>query len=66
MNGVTIPPIMRLPTPYEVVYGQQPPRIIFYLLGTSKVQVVDSLLEIRDGTLAYFKDNLEMAQNHMK
>jgi hypothetical protein len=28
-------------SPYEVVYGQKPPLVASYLLGTSKVQEVD-------------------------
>jgi hypothetical protein len=31
-------------TPYEVVYGQRPPTVITYLLGTSKVQYFDTML----------------------
>jgi hypothetical protein len=53
-------------TPYEVVYGQNPPSMVSYLLGTSKVQVVDHMLHTREAILCTLKDNLVMAQNHMK
>ena len=53
-------------TPYEIVYGQKPPSIIYYIPSTSKVQEVDTLLQNRQLTLATLKDNLAMAQNHIK
>ena len=31
-------------TPFEAVYGQKPPLVLSYLLGASKVQVVDLTL----------------------
>jgi hypothetical protein len=33
-------------TPFEAVYGQKPPSVLSYLLGTSKVQAVDQTLTI--------------------
>ena len=53
-------------TPYEAVYGQQPPSLTSYLLGTSKVQVVENILQQREWTLVTLKDNLARAQNCMK
>jgi hypothetical protein len=53
-------------TPYETVYGQQPPIVTSYLPGTSKVQAIDKLLQGRETTFMTLKDNLHMAQNHMK
>jgi hypothetical protein len=50
-------------TPYEMVYGQQPPTVTSYLPGTSKVQAIDKLLQGREATLVALKDNLHMAQN---
>ena len=35
-------------TPYEAVYGQQPPSMVSYLPGASKVHAVDSLLHNHD------------------
>ena len=53
-------------TPYEAVYVQQPPFVVSYLLGTSKVNAMDSFLETQEATLATLKENLAMAQNCMK
>jgi hypothetical protein len=53
-------------TPYEVVYGQKPLLVTSYLLGTSKVHVVDNTLHTREAILHTLKDNLVMAQNRMK
>ena len=53
-------------TPYEIMYGKQPPTVTSYLLGTSKVQVIDKLLQGRAATLAALKDNIHMAKNRMK
>jgi hypothetical protein len=53
-------------TTYVIVYGQQPPTITSYLPGTSKVQTIDKLLQGMELTLADLKENLHMAQNHMK
>ena len=50
-------------TSYEVAYGQQSPSMDSYLLGTSKVNVVDSLLQNLEATLTTLKENLVMAQN---
>ena len=52
--------------PYEEIYGQQPCSVVSYLLGTSKVNVMDMLLQNWETTLVTLKENLEMAQNHMK
>jgi hypothetical protein len=53
-------------TLYEAVYGQRPPTITTYLPGTSKVQYIYTMLQGRTTTIASLKDNLYMAQNHMK
>jgi hypothetical protein len=53
-------------TPFEVVYGQNPPSVRSYLLGISKVQVVDQMLTIREAILRTLKENLVMAHNRMK
>ena len=53
-------------TPFEAVYGQKPPSVLSYLLGTSKVQAVDQTLTVREDILHTLKDNLVMAQNRMK
>jgi hypothetical protein len=53
-------------TPFEAVYDQKPPSILSYMPGVSKVQEVDTNLTIREAILYALKDNLFMAQNHMK
>ena len=53
-------------TPFEVVYGQKPPSVLSYLPGASKVQAVDLTLTSREAILHTLKENLVMAQNHMK
>jgi hypothetical protein len=53
-------------TPFEVVYGQKPPSVLSYLPGTSKVQVVDQTLIVREDILRTLKENLVMAHNRMK
>ena len=52
--------------PFEVVYGQNPPLVISYILGVSKVQEVEKNITIHEAILCVLKDNLVMAQNHMK
>ena len=53
-------------THYEVAYGQQPPLVVSYNPGTSKVNVMDSFLQNWEATLATLKENMEMTQNCMK
>jgi hypothetical protein len=53
-------------TPFEVVYGQNPPSFLSYLPGASKVQTVDLTLTSREAILRTLKENLVMAQNRMK
>jgi hypothetical protein len=53
-------------TPYEAVYGQKPPSVLSYLPGASKVHVVDLTLTTQEDILHTLKENLVMAQNHMK
>ena len=44
-------------TPYEEVYGQQLPSSVSYLSGTSKVEVMETLLHNRQFILVELKDN---------
>ena len=53
-------------TPFEAVYGQKPPSVLSYLPGASKVQAVDLTLTAREAILRTLKENLFMAQNHIK
>jgi hypothetical protein len=53
-------------TPFEAVYGQNPPSVLSYFPGVSKVQAVDQMLTVREAILRTLKENLVMAQNRMK
>jgi hypothetical protein len=53
-------------TPFEVVYGQNPPSVLSYMPSVSKVQVVDQSLIVHETILHTLKENLVMAYNHMK
>jgi hypothetical protein len=53
-------------TAFEAVYGQNPPSVLSYLPGTLKVQAVDPTLTVKEDILHTLKENLVMAQNHMK
>jgi hypothetical protein len=53
-------------TPFEAVYGHKPPSILPYIPGVSKVQEVDHNLTTCMTILHTLKENLVMAQNHMK
>jgi hypothetical protein len=53
-------------TPFEAIYGQNPPSILSYFPGVSKVQAVDQTLTSREAILHTLKENLVMAQNRMK
>jgi hypothetical protein len=53
-------------TPFEAVYGQNPPLVLSYMLGVSKVQEVGQTLTFHESILHTHKENLVMDQNHMK
>jgi hypothetical protein len=53
-------------TPFEAVYGQNPPSVFSYFPGVSKVQAVDQMLIVREAILRTLKENLVMAQNRIK
>jgi hypothetical protein len=53
-------------TPFEAIYGQNPPSVLSYLPGVSMVQAVDQTLTVQEAILHTLKENLVMAQNHMK
>jgi hypothetical protein len=48
-------------TPFESIYGQNPPSIISYFPGVSKVQVVDQTITFREAIICTLKENLVMA-----
>lgn len=43
-------------TPFHMVYGREPPRLLDYNAGSSKVEAVDVALEKRDEFLAVARD----------
>ena len=53
-------------TPFEAVYGQNPPSVLSYMPDVSKVQEVDKNLTFQKAILRSLKDNLVMTQNRMK
>jgi len=53
-------------TPYEIVYGQLPPTHPPYLLGESKVELVDRSLRKREEMLKVVKLYLKRARENQK
>jgi hypothetical protein len=53
-------------THFEEIYGQNPPSILSYMLGVSKVEEVDQMITVQEYILHTIKDNLAMSQNHLK
>ncbi|CAM8975817.1 unnamed protein product [Rhodiola kirilowii] len=53
-------------TPFQVLYGREPPRLIPYEPHSSSVQQVDQLLIDRDQILKDLKEQLSRAQQVMK
>ena len=53
-------------TPYRVVFGREPPKIIKYNHSTGDDSNVQQQLQERDATIAQFKNNLTKAQQRMK
>ena len=53
-------------SPFEVVYGQPPPRLLPYESGSTRVQAVEEELKDRHFILKLVKENLKEAQARMK
>lgn len=53
-------------TPFQVVYGRAPPKIMNYRLGNSPLEAVDVILQRRDTLLRELRTHLLVAQNRMK
>lgn len=51
-------------TPYEATYGQQPPLVVSYLLGTFRVHAMDSILYNQESILHILKENLAIKISH--
>jgi hypothetical protein len=48
-------------TPFEAVYGQNPPSILSYIPRVLKVQEVEKTLTVYEAIIRSLKDNLVMA-----
>jgi hypothetical protein len=53
-------------TPFEVVYGCQPPALLHYEPGSSRVAAVDAELQACDGFLGQIRECLLLSQDVMK
>lgn len=53
-------------TPFEVIYGVPPLRLLSYVKGTTEVQEVDQVLKSREQILHPLKEHLHQAQHWMK
>ena len=53
-------------TPFETLYGFPPPKLQGYVLGTTRVDALDSLLSQRQIVLDTLKVHLATAQARMK
>ena len=56
LNIATIP--VTIPLLNEVFYGRQPPRLLSYCPGSSKIEAMDQLLLSRDEVIASLRNNL--------
>ena len=53
-------------TPFVVLYGYHPPKLLDYIPGTTQVATMDQLLHARQDLIALLKQNLVFAQAKMK
>ena len=53
-------------TPFEALYGFQPPKLQAYIPGTTRVCAFDSLLSQRQEVLTTLKGHLLVAKERMK
>jgi len=53
-------------TPFQVIYGREPPTLLTYQPGSARVAAVDRQLRDRDEFLAEIQDRLLLAQDVMK
>ncbi|XP_068666455.1 uncharacterized protein [Aristolochia californica] len=51
--------------PFWVLYGRDPPRLLSYTRGTTRVDAIDEALIDRDQVLKTFTDRLQKAQDRM-
>ena len=53
-------------TPFETLYGFQPPTLLDYIPGLTKAAAVEEFLQNRQQILSLLKTNLVAAQDRMK
>lgn len=53
-------------TPFQLLYGREPPRLLSYLLGSTRLEEVDGALQERDSVLQAARNRLFQAQECMK
>ena len=53
-------------TPFEVIYGFVPPKLLSYVLGIITNDAVDKSLKSREQIIQILRDNLLKSQNQMK
>lgn len=53
-------------TPFEALYGYVPPKLLSYILRTTANDLLDQYLRIKEQINQALRENLEMAQHHMK
>ncbi|KAL4366769.1 hypothetical protein GQ457_05G003480 [Hibiscus cannabinus] len=53
-------------TPFQLVYGRNPPRLLSYVAGSTRIDAVDKALQNRDELLQNARDRLLQAQQQMK
>lgn len=53
-------------TPFKAVYGVPPPRLLIYILGATRVHVVEEVLRNKEQILKLLHHNLTHAQQRMK
>uniref|UniRef100_A0A2N9IF31 Integrase catalytic domain-containing protein n=1 Tax=Fagus sylvatica TaxID=28930 RepID=A0A2N9IF31_FAGSY len=53
-------------TPFEALYGYEPPTVMDYIPGTTKVAAVDDYLHQQQGIIGLLKENLLSAKSRMK
>ncbi|XP_068639376.1 uncharacterized protein [Aristolochia californica] len=52
-------------SPFRVLYGRDPPRLLSYTRGTTRVDAIDEALMDQDQLLKTFADRLQKAQDRM-
>jgi hypothetical protein len=53
-------------TPFEVVYGVPPLRLLSYIPGTTGVETVDEVLRNQEQILSLLQHHIQQAQQRMK